>query len=319
MSKTARPLARLSLKDFCPLVVFIVLILLPAGFSACRRPSSEKTYLFLGHPYEWVASGDRVDPRVCRLPLRDYDQIWLGGDVCAKTTVRPEVLRYLDSLFHFEKGNVHWAFGNHDVEQGHEEWLVQATGRPEYYTEWVDGIVVAVLNTNLFQWPNARPPDDFCRRMEGQYAMIRTLADTVKAASQVVFLHHYNLLTDELSENRFAMDTVANYYKPFFKVVCSPDDATFERSVYPLLVAIRKKGIGVILAGGDFGQRAKAFSYQTRDGIWFLGSGINNSADPAYAPAYVTNFQPDKVLLFRHDTARRALEWSFCDLDSLTR
>ena len=148
-SKTALPKAGLSLKDFCPLVVFIVFILLPAGFFACRRPSSEKTYLFLGHPYEWVASGDRVDPRVCRLPLEDYDQIWLGGDVCAKTTVRPEVLQYLDSLFHFEKGNVHWALGNHDVEQGHEEWLAQTTGRPEYYTEWVDGIVGQLMEEGM--------------------------------------------------------------------------------------------------------------------------------------------------------------------------
>lgn len=281
---------------------------------ACAQPSSVKTYLFLGHPYRWIGSGDRVDPRVEELSLERYDQIFLGGDVCAKATGRRETLAYLDSLFRFENGNVHWAWGNHDVEQGHEDWLLQTTRRPEFYQVWLDGIALVVLNTNLLQWPNARPSEEFCLRMENQYAMIRDLADTVKAASHVLILHHYCLLTDELTENTYGLDTVFNYYKPFLKMRCRPDDATFEQAIYPLLVKIREKGIEVILAGGDIGQRSKAFSFKTAEGIWFLGSGINNSADPAYAPAYVTNFDPDSVLVFRHEVERRKLSWKFYDL-----
>lgn len=282
---------------------------------ACAEPSSDKTYLFLGHPYRWIGSGDRVDPRVERIPLDQYDQIFLGGDVCARTTGRKETLTYLDQLFRFENGNVHWAWGNHDVEMGNEDWILQTTRRPEFYQVWLDGLVLLVLNTNLLQWPNARPSDEFCQRMENQYDMIRNMADTVKAASHVLILHHYCLLSDELSGYSFGLDTVFNYYKPFLKMRCRPDDATFERAVYPLLVKIRNKGVEVILAGGDIGQRAKTFAFQTAEGIWFLGSGINNSADPAYAPAYVTNFDPDSVLVFRHDVERRKLSWKFYALD----
>ena len=169
-------------------IVFLGIFLL--AIPGCRQASCEKRYLFLGHPYQWIASGDRVDPRVAALPLSSYDQIWLGGDVCAKTTAQRRTLQYLDSLFRFGSGKVHWAWGNHDVEQGHEEWIPQTTGRPDYYAEWVDGMVVVVLNTNLLQWPASNPPDSFCLRMEGQYEMIRQLADTVRSASHVVVLHH---------------------------------------------------------------------------------------------------------------------------------
>ncbi|MBK8491012.1 MAG: metallophosphoesterase [Saprospirales bacterium] len=279
--------------------------------SACQKPPQSHSYLFLGHCYQWIGSGDRVDPRVAALPLAQYDQIWLGGDVCAKTTLQPEILQYLDSLFQFQRRNVHWTWGNHDVQYGHEDWIQATTGHPDFYAQWVDGILLVVLNTNLFQWPNACPPADFCRRMEAQYTMLQTLADTVSAASHVVMLHHYDLLTNELTQGEFDLDTVFNYYKPFLKVQCQPDTATFEKAIYPLLMQIRKKGIEVILVGGDLGQRAKSFEFQTADRIWFLGSGINNSADPARAPAYVTNFEPDQVLVFEHDPVARTLEWKF--------
>jgi len=297
-----------------------LLFLLALGafaLSSCDRAVDQRSYIFIGHPYQWIAIGDRVDPRIAALPLSSYDQIWLGGDVCAKTTDRKETLARLDSLFRFGRGNVHWAWGNHDVEQGNEEWISATTGRPDYYTEWVDGMALVVLNTNLFQWPNADPPAGFCARMEGQYDMLLALADTVRQASHVVILHHYGLLTDELADDRFGLDTVFNYYKPFLKLRCEPDSSTFEAAVYPLLAAIRKKGIEVVLIGGDIGQRAKSFEFQTKEGIWFLGSGINNSADPAFAPAYVTNFSPDKVLVLRRGLKKRTLEWEFQDLDSL--
>ncbi|MCB9283951.1 MAG: hypothetical protein H6563_07760 [Lewinellaceae bacterium] len=279
--------------------------------TACGRDPSAHSYLFLGHCYQWIGSGDRIDPRVAALPLENYDQIWLGGDACAKTTLQPATLAYLDSLFRFSRGDVHWAWGNHDVLYGNEDRLMATTGRPDYYAQWVDGFLLVVLNTNLFQWPNSRPDSAFCERMEGQYHMLESLADTVSAASHVVVLHHYCLLTNELTGGRYDLDTVFNYYKPFFKVRCLPDDATFEKAVYPLLKKIRNRGIEVVLVGGDLGQRAKSFEFQTSDGIWFLGSGINNSVDPARAPAYVTNFGPDQVLEFRYEPKRRVLSWKF--------
>jgi hypothetical protein len=294
-------------------LIFLLLLWL----TGCAETDSARHYLFLGHPYRWVESGDRVDPRVEALPLNTYDQVWLGGDLCAKTTAHSGTLAYLDSLFQFANGNVHWAWGNHDVKYGNEEWLVETTGKPDCYAEWLEGLLLVVLNTNLLQWPNASPPPDFCRRMEEQYALLEAVADTTRAASHVVILHHYGLLTDSLSGGGYALDTIFNYYKPFLKWKCSPNEATFAQAVYPMLVRLQTRGIQVVLTAGDLGQRAKQFAWQSPEGIWFLGSGINNSADPAYAPDYVTNFDPDKVLVFRHDPKERRLDWSFQDLDSL--
>lgn len=299
----------------CRIAAFFGVLALVAV--SCQPEPSPRRYLFLGHPYSWAGTGEQVDERVKSLPLEQYQQIWLGGDVCSKLTRRPETLVSLDSLFRFGRQNVHWAFGNHDVKWGNEEWIHEVTGRPEYYAEWIDGILLVVLNTNLLQWPLAKTPPSFCERMEGQFDLIRAVADTVRHASHVVILHHYCLLTNELADHRFDLDTIFNYYKPFLKVRCAAENASFEKAVYPLLVGIRERGIEVVLAGGDFGQRAKAFAYQTKEGIWFLGSGINNSVNPAYAPSYVTSFDPDQVLLFSHDPDRKTLDWEFLDLDSL--
>ncbi|MCB0644607.1 MAG: hypothetical protein KDC44_23345, partial [Phaeodactylibacter sp.] len=74
-------------------VALILLLLLPG----CRQRPATQQILFLGHPYYWIDAGNRLDPLVeQRLQSNDFDQIWLGGDVCAKTTEKPETLHYLD-------------------------------------------------------------------------------------------------------------------------------------------------------------------------------------------------------------------------------
>lgn len=286
----------------------LALLLLMA---ACGQEEPVRRYLFLGHPYRWVEAGNRVDSLVEALPLDRYDQIWLGGDVCSRTTEKRETLLYLDSLFRFKRGNVHWAWGNHDIMFGNENWLPETTGRPDYYSEWVDGMLLVVLNTNLLQWPESNPDSIFCSRMEGQYRMLRDIADTIRAASHLVLLHHVCLLTNEMTGNSMGLDTVFNFYKPFLKMRCQPDTASFEKAVYPMLAKVQQRGIQVVLVGGDLGMRSKAFEYQTPDGVWFLGSGINNSVNPAYAPSYVTNFDADRILEFTLDREAKALSWKF--------
>ncbi|MFT6706992.1 MAG: hypothetical protein ACJATF_001833, partial [Flavobacteriales bacterium] len=61
-------------------------------------------------------------------------------------------------------------------------------------------------------------------------------------------------------------------------------------------------------------QRAKKFEYKTKEGIWFLGSGINNSMDPNHVPKYVKNMNPDSILVFEYDLRKRKLDWSFFEL-----
>jgi hypothetical protein len=295
--------------------VFVAILLL----AGCEQQEATRRYLFLGHPYRWVEAGNRVDSLVEALQLDSYDQIWLGGDVCSRTTEKRETLAYLDILFRFERGNVHWAWGNHDIMFGNEVWLRETTRRPDHYAQWVDGMLLLVLNTNLLQWPEANPDAAFCERMEGQYQMIQAVADTIQAASHLVIVHHMCLLTNEMTGNSVSLDTVFNFYKSFLKWRCQPDTATFEKAVYPLLAGVQQKGIQVVLAGGDLGMRSKAFEYQTPEGVWFLGSGINNSVNPAYAPSYVTNFGEDRILEFTLDLETKALNWEFVLIEEKVR
>jgi hypothetical protein len=62
---------------------------------------------------------------------------------------------------------------------------------------------------------------------------------------------------------------------------------------------------------------AKTFAHRSAEGIWLLGSGINNSLDKDYVPDYVTNLQPDSVLVFTHHPQTRAFNWSFVRLRDL--
>lgn len=278
-------------------------------FGSCS--DQEQKILFLGHPYQWGGSGTRLDPRVERIPFDDYDQIWLGGDVCAKLTEKRETLAYVDSVFDFSHRRVHWTWGNHDVFYGGEDWIQQTTGRPDFYLDWKDGLLLAVLNTNLLQWPRSNPDSVFCARMRAQYDMIRQLADTVRQARQVVVLHHYGLLTAGIARGQIDPDTVFNYHKPFLKWVCEDSTRTFEQAIYPELVRIRQKGIPLTLVGGDIGMRAKKLEFTSEEGIVFLGAGINNSVGREWAPSYVTNFDPDQALVFRYDPSTGLLRWTF--------
>ena len=125
--------------------------------TACSNsPSDPDVYLFLGHGYDW-RQNNRVDPRIPYLPLNTYTGIWLGGDVCARSSKEPATLRYLDTLFHLSDSRTHWALGNHDLLEGDEARIRAVTHRPSYYTVFQDGLCLVVLNTNLF-WHQSWPP-----------------------------------------------------------------------------------------------------------------------------------------------------------------
>ena len=55
----------------------LILLLLTATVACRHRPPAEpRKYLFLGHPYAWSGSGDRMDARVERLPF-DGDTVFV--------------------------------------------------------------------------------------------------------------------------------------------------------------------------------------------------------------------------------------------------
>lgn len=277
-----------------------------------KKETDEKTYIFLGHPYDWNDRA-RIDPRLEKLPFERFNQIWLGGDVCSHTTESPKALIYLDSLFHLSSPKIQWTLGNHDIMDGPASLITAKTGRPSFYSTWIDGFCLVVLNTNLF-WPYPnKPPQENCEEKKAQQLLLEHITDTIQKASHLVILHHHALFT----ELKPAPENDAFNVNALGMQMTCDSGLLVTQWLYPRLVKVQKKGVQVVLIGGDVGMRSKSSAYQTAEGIWLLGSGINNSVNRQYAPDYVTTFDPDKVLIIKRKEKARSLNWVFVPLDSL--
>jgi len=297
-------------------VSYFIWLLIVLLFSACDHSKSEQRYLYLSHTYDWpsAATNDKIDPRVAALPLSEYNQVWLGGDLCSRSSEKVATLHYLDSIFGFSQQRAHWSLGNHDLVEGDRARIEQVIQKPSFYTQWQNGLVVLVLDTN-FNHPQ-HGWSGGCAGLEEQYQLIQHVCDTIQEASHLIILHHHVLLTNTIAQDQIDLRTIYHYYEPNLQLRCEPSE-TFESGIYPQLVAVQRKGVEVILIGGDIGMRAKQFEFQTKDGITFLGAGINGSLDPQYAPEYVTNFNPDSVLVFTHQPGKERLSWKFMGLEAL--
>ncbi|MEL6863153.1 MAG: metallophosphoesterase [Bacteroidota bacterium] len=285
---------------------------------ACQPETPSKKYLFLGHTYDWKSDdNNRVDPRIAALKPKLYDGIWMGGDICARSSGERATLVYLDSLLHLGASTTHWAVGNHDLTSGHPEMIPEFTHRPSFYQHYFDGIHLMVWNT-CFEHPQLPKYEAGCEEMNAQYQLIKNVCDTLQKADYFVILHHHALLTNSIARNDLDVDTLFHYYRPKSRFSCEPA-GSFEELVYPLLTEVQQRGVQVILIGGDVGQRCKTFSYQSQEGIWFLGSGINNSMGSETIPPWVTNLNPDSILVFEHQIEKGRLSWKFYDLDEMVQ
>jgi len=290
----------------------LLLILGYIGTFFCCDNLQQQQFIYIGHCYNWKSeNGNQVDPRIEKLELKSYDQIWLGGDVCSRTSEQSSTLDYLDKLFAISNSNTHWSLGNHDIYKGNKQLIQQKTKRPSYYTADHEAISILVLDTNLGH-PQLAPGDslDLCNHLNQQFQLLKNLTDTIAQAKYLVVLHHHALLSPKLADGKKELTDVFHYVLPQLPFSCTPA-GTFEDLAYPLLKKVQDRGIQVILIGGDFGQRAKRFEYKNADGVWFLGSGINNSMDKKYQPEYVTSLNPDSILVFDYDVEARELEWEF--------
>lgn len=285
---------------------------------ACQNQNPPQRFLFIGHGYQWVEAGDRMDYRLELIDFEQYDQIWLGGDICAKTSRTPGALEYLDSIFDLASPTVHWSLGNHDLpETGADLHPSQFTHRKTYYYSEHDSLGVLVLNTNLFIWPLSKPGGPTASAMEEQTQLVRQLGTHPPAISHLVVLHHRCLLTNQMAGGDLKMDTIFNDYKPMLKGRMEEEESTFENTFWPYFQQLQKAGIQVVFVGGDLGMQAKQFAYQTEEGVWFLGAGINNTVPEWHRPDYLRCFAPDQVLEFSYAPKTKTLTWEFIELNEL--
>lgn len=309
---------KLSITPYSRYLMVVALVAIVSGLgysmgdSRLLQESRSLSYLFLGHIYHWQTAGNKVDKRLETFNMAGFDQVWLGGDICSETTKQPETVSYIDNLFDVGKPGNFWTLGNHDIRNGKLGRITSRTGRNTYYTEYLNGITVVVLNTN-FDEIHKDDSTAMCAASMEQYRFLDSVLDTVKASSHLILLMHHVIWEKKVDPYHW---TYTNYYKKDWRFFCD-SNATFDNVVYPRLVRIQERGVKVICVAGDSGTRDwginKKYGHKrTREGVNFLASGINNSkynfADSAIK---------DKVLIFNHIPENEDLTWGFHDLDSL--
>ena len=302
------------------IIFFSVLFLQDCGNDFEKTELVTFHYFFAGHCYQWNAPNwGRTDLRLEKIGLDTFDQLWLGGDLVENLFHHPQNIEFVDSFFQVGKATTHWAIGNHDVldQKGDFSGIEKKTKRKTYNASHKNGITILVLNTTEFSFPAYQNQQHECELLDGQMDLIKAVTDTIQNSSHLIILHHHALLTNEIAEQKIKVEEVFNVYAPDFNLACE-ERGTFSELVYPRLQEVQKRGVQVILIGGDTGLRVKEFDFKTKDGISFLGTGLNNSAGTEHRPAYFST-APDKVLIFKHQPEIRKLEWRFQLLDEMVK
>ena len=289
--------------------IYYILFCLLFLVSACENSNNvtvpsiiEANYLFLGHIYETPST---IDNRLVHVDYSQYQQIWLGGDICSETTRKESTIDYLDDFFNLGSNTTHWTLGNHDIRNGNIDWITSCTGRKTFYSHHFDGITLLVLNTTF------RKPAD-CEIMDEQMNLIRSITDTISHSSHLIVLTHHAMWG--AIDSRVKLSEFSNSDASWVPFECDPV-VRFQDVVYPKLIDVQKRGIDVLWISGDLGQKATDYEFTSDEGIVFLGSGI--SAEIRWNDRFPTCGQQDKVLTLTHDIVDRKITWDFVNIENL--
>ncbi len=258
----------------------------------------------MGHTYEYYSINNPLDSRISMIDLKEYDGIWLGGDVCSESLMEYSTLEIIDSVFNLKHPNTHWALGNHDARNGNWIWVEELTGKKTYYTSSSNGITHIVLNTNLT--PNE------CEQLNDQYRIIVDVCDTINKSSHLILLMHHGLwegVPGLISPIGYAQSNLK-----YYNFNCYDVESNFVNEIYPRLLEVKKRGVEVICILGDIG--AMKVEYTSDDGIHFLGAGLQKSH---YQDAEERkNSRTDYAIIFKHVPATGWLSWEHVDFDKLS-
>ncbi len=271
--------------------------------------TDERNYIFLGHIYDWQSNGEQIDPRVEDMDFSLFDEIWLGGDICAATTQKPSTIIYLDQKLGVSSPNTLWALGNHDVVSGNTHLITDVTGRKTFYTSYNHGITKMVINTTLEE-PAFK---DSCQLRQEQYNMLFNVMDTINSSSHLVLIMH-NVVWSDIEDN-MNLGEAANAWAAGVDFLCQ-EPAWFRLEIYPALKEVQERGVQVVIISGDGGQYQKTYHHTLPIGIEFYVSGINNSHQgptPSYS-RLPFNKDPDSILVFKHDLFKKTLIGTFEEL-----
>ena len=304
---------------------FVIVFALTLFFHSCKnnfgkQEAKSNHYLFVGHSYQWNSPNwGRSDYRLEKIGIDTFDQIWLGGDLVENLFHHPNNIEFVDSFFKINEPTTHWAIGNHDVLDQKADFskIEKKTHRKTYNSSYQNGITMLVLNTTEFSFPGYEGQPHECKMRDAQWELIKSVTDTIQNSSHLIILHHHALLTNEIAEQKVKVEEIFNLYTPQYNICCE-EEGSFSELVFPRLKKVQKRGVQVVLIGGDIGLRVKEFEFTTKEGITFLGSGLNNSAGTEGRPSYF-NPDPDQILIFKHQPELRKLQWKFQLLDEMVK
>ena len=260
-------------------------------------------YLYLGHPYR---SNAVVDERVEDLKMWKFDQVWLGGDVCSETTQNQITLNYQDALFDLGNPGNFWSLGNHDIRNGNTQWIFEKTKRGSFYTSYLNGLTVSVINTN---W-NIGGAN--CDSISEQFEMLNNVCDTIEHSSHFVLLAH-QVIWGEI-DSLVEVKSYANADGSSQVFSCNPNEK-FAKSFYPRLIELENQGIDVVIIAGDMGQTDFSYHTTTAEGVDFVASGF--CSDTQWNSQFPTHGLKDQVAVFYHDTVMQTFTWEFKFLDDM--
>ncbi len=280
-------------------LLFFALALI--ALAGCKNPFSQKGnvkhYLLLSHTRMLDTVNQKVDPRLEQINFKAFDLLFLGGDITEETSKSPGTLTYLDSLFDLKSPNTLWALGNHD--NTNLDNIRQATHRPITYTYYKNGITFVVLYTQ-------EKEDWICTITGDQLKMLQNVTDTISESSHLVILSHKLIWLWKHPELK--KHTGKGYYD--WSCNYRIHETNWPTDILPRLRAVQKKGIQVICLAGDIGNNVREFEEHTKDGIYYLASGLC---------ALEGKRNESKILLFEHDLDRRNLTWKFVNLDDFMK
>jgi hypothetical protein len=229
-------------------------------------------FIFVPHARTENSTGDLVIKGIQNIDFSKFALKMLGGDLAVSTTKDSATMAYCDKIFDLKNVNTLWAVGNHDVESGNKALITKFTNRSTYYSYARNGVQFLILDTELD-----------ATSFSGT-SITGAQLDTVKAVCNRITSADTKFLI--ILNSRYVWMVGNPDFTQAFKdsnIAASSKSMTtcnFSKDVYPLLQAVKAKGIQPMWFSGDKARtNVNNYIYNHADSIPFYAAKMENS-DP---------------------------------------
>jgi hypothetical protein len=253
-------------------------------------------FIFVPHVRSEDATNQTVNAGIAKIDFTKYSLKLLGGDLAPQTSKSEKTMKYLDSLFDLKNPNTLWTLGNHDLEEGDSNLIKKYTGRQLYYSYYRDGITFLVLNTEA-------GAEGFNRTFikSPQLDTVKAVCERVTSETTkfLIVLHsRYMWMINNPYFTQKMKDSIAASSK-------SMDTTNFYSDIYPLLQKVQKKGIQVMVFGGDKSQiNVSNYIYNKTDSITFYAARMENTFTDSVNNVIVLTYVKNKKMTCTYVTLK---------------